>query len=234
MKHVKINGVEIYIEEAESYIQINDIQGHDLAAIWDILIAKYPGYEIVLCFHDMPVPTDILEKIGAELLEDCLELQVRPQDIQPHGGFDIVPLQKSDFGGFAKLHDTVNPAPDMYWTSSRIWPKWDNWRIFVCKSNGEIIGYSMIMVALRDESIGEMFAVHADNPALRKALLSAAVASAFECGKSVVLNMVERNDTGAQEDSFAVGFREVGYYQGYCVRQVGTKKGAVSLCIFDK
>jgi len=216
MKPVQIDGVEIFVEEAENYIQINDIQEHDLATIWNSLIAKYPGYEVVLCFRDMPHPTGILAKIGAELLEDCLKLQVKPQEVRPHGGLGIVPLQKTDYESFAKLHDKTNP--DMYWTSRRVLAKWDIWRIFVHKTNAKITGYAMIMIAMRDESKSEIFAVEAENPVLRGALLSSAVTSAFECGKSVVINMVERNNANEQEDSLAVGFREVGYYRGFCVR----------------
>jgi len=218
MKPTELENIEIYVTEEENHVQINDIQGHDLASIWDTLAEKYPGYDIDLCFRNMPAPMDILEKIGARLLEDCIELKITPQDLKPHDSPNITPLQMHDYEGFAKLHDTANPAPDMFWTSQRILPKWDIWRIFVHKTKDGITGYVMVMVKMKGEHMGEVFTLEAETPALRKALLSAAVASAFECGKSVVVYMVKRGDANAYADALAVGFRETGYYRGYCTQ----------------
>jgi len=217
MQTIKINDIEIF--PGEGNIQINDIQGHDLLAIWDKLTTQYPGYELVLCFRNMQAPMDALSSIGATLLEDCIDFRVSPDEFVPHDGANISLLEKSEFEEFAKLHDTIANA-DFYWTSPLVWQEWDIWRICVYKKNGKITGYSMIMVEMRDNTIGEVFAVEADSPAVRMSLLSAAVKAAFEMGKSCVVNMVERDDTHGHEATLALGFREVGYYRGYIVRSI--------------
>jgi len=218
MDAVKVNGIEIFIEESENYIQINDIQGQDLAWIWEPLAKQYPGYEVTLCFRDMQPHKDALDAIGAEVLEDCLSLKVTQPESVHRDCPKITLLEKDDFEKFASLHDEINPeSSGMYWTSQRIWAKWDFWRIFVIKHDGEITGYGMLMVALRDGAMGEIFCVEADSPGQREALISAMVGCAFDNGKNVVLYTVERDDICRYEAALAVGFREVGYYIGYQV-----------------
>ncbi|MCL2405074.1 MAG: hypothetical protein FWC92_05960 [Defluviitaleaceae bacterium] len=214
-----INGIEVFVEESESYIQINDINQKDLAGIWEPLTTRYPGYEVTLCFRDMPPPTEALAAIGAEVLEDCIAMKVTQHEYKPCDSHEIKPLTKADYAGFAELHDKLNPPPDMYWTSQRILQKWDIWRIFVVYENGNITGYALIRLDMGDSALGEIFGVESDNPAHRVALFSAVVECAFENGKSTVLRMVDRdNSRGEYEAALAVGFRETGYYIGYIVR----------------
>ena len=170
-----------------------------------------------LCFHDMPEPKEALAIIGAEVLEDCITMQVTPQEYVPCDDAEITVLEKVDFADFAVLHDTVNPAPDMYWTSRRIWDKWDKWCIFVIRTDGKITGYTLLMVALRDDTKGEIFCVEADYQTQRVALLSAVVRCAFENGKEVVICVVDRDNLCEMEEVVKVGFKEVGFYIGYTV-----------------
>jgi len=217
MKTVDIGGIEIYVEESEKYIQINDIQGEDLARVWEALTHRYPSYEVVLCFRNMPAPTDMLDSIEAVVLEDCIEMRVTPQGYKPHACQEITLLTKDDFAKLAAHHDKINPAPEFYWTSQRILDKWDIWRIFVVKTGGETVGYAMLMLKLRDETIGEIFGAWAEDPAHRKALFSAMAGCAFDSGKATVVRMIERSDTCEYDAALAVGFCEVGYYVGYQV-----------------
>jgi len=215
MKSVEVNGIEIFVEEAENYIQINDINGDDLAKLWKPLTEQYPGYDVNLCFRNMSEPKDILAEIGAEVLEDCISMQVTPQAFTPCGDAEITLLKKSDFDEFAALHDTL---PDMYWTSRRLWDKWDNWRILVIHTNSKMTGYTMLCLAMRDASMGEIYAVEGDNQTQREALFSAAVRCIFENGKTVAFRVVERDNLNEKAAALAVGFREVGFYTGYHVK----------------
>jgi hypothetical protein len=165
MKTIRIQGVEVLLEEAEKYIQINDIGEGDLLAVWEPLRLRYPGFEVNLCFRDVPVPENALAAIGAEVLEDCLKMYVTQGEHVPHESPDISLLTKADFGGFAALHDTL---PDMWWTSRRIWEKWEGWHIPVLREKGNIIGYAMLMVMGRTRHLGEVFAVEAADPAHRR------------------------------------------------------------------
>jgi len=215
MKSVEINGIEVFVEETEHYVQVNDIREADLTKLWEPLTEQYPGYKVNLCFHDMPVPKDALAAIGAEVLEDCISMKVTSQEFTPCGNAEITLLEKSDFDAFAALHDTL---PDMYWTSRRLWDKWDNWRILVIRTNGKITGYTMICLAMRDDSMGEIYAVEGDNQTQREALFSAAVRCAFENDKTVVFRVVDRDNFCEKAAALAVGFKEVGFYIGYAVK----------------
>jgi len=220
MKSVKINEIEVFVEESERYLQINDISRDNLTKLWKPLAEKYPGYEVNLCFRNVPVPKNALAAIGAEVLEDCISMQVTPQDFTPCGNAEITLLEKSDFDEFAALHDTL---PDMYWTSRRLWEKWDNWRILAIHNNGKITGYTMICLAIRNDAMGEIYAVEGDNQTQREALFSAAARCAFESGKTVAFRVVERDNLCEKAAALAVGFREVGFYIGYSIKCPNTQ-----------
>jgi len=244
MKLHTIDGIEVFVEEADRYVQINDISGKDLSVVWETLQKDFHGYELVLCFRDVVVPVEALATIKAEVLEDCITMTVTqdgfvscgrddvtdgliscdcsdaiPDGLIPCNCSEISPLEKSGFAAFAALHDKINP--ECGGTSQGIWRKWDNWRVLLLRKNGEIIGYTILLVALRDTTMGEIFCVWAGSHAYRKALLSAVVQIAFENGKDVVLYMVDRDNTDELTAATEVGFQEVGYYVGYrveCIR----------------
>jgi len=220
MERIQLNGVEVNIEASENYIQINDISDENLTRIWGDIKAQYPGYELALCFRDVPVPTNALLAIGAEILDDCLAMRVWQDSYKPCNSLDVVPLEKADFAEFAALHDKLHPAPVMYWTSQRLLNAWDKWRIFVVWDGGKIIGYTMMLIALRDEAQGEIFVVEAESQDHCKALISAATGCAFAIGKSEVLFMVDRDGHHEYEATEAVGFRKTGFYMGYAVWKV--------------
>jgi len=222
MEAITIKGVEIFLDAPEKYIQINDISGDDLTEVHTALAEQYPGYELTLCFRDVPIPEKALAAIGADVLEDCHAMKVTPQEFTPKDCGEIVLLDLSDllnneaFAEFAALHDRINPAPDMFWSSQRILKRRDIWRILVLREEGKITGYTMIMMALRNNAgLGEIFCVEADTAPYREALFSAAVRCAFENGKTTVLRMVECDDINEKEAALAVGFRITGHYRGY-------------------
>jgi hypothetical protein len=212
------SGVDVFLEEAERYVQINDIEGCELLRIWDEFKVQYFGFECNLCFHNMEPPYDALNKIGATLLEDCIGMELIPGNFKPYRYVEVAPLDKNDFDDFAKLHDQL---PDMYWTSHRIWDRFDDmWRIPVYKEQGEIVGYSLINISMRRRNEGEFYAVEAPTAHIRKTLLSAAVEEAFKAGKDYILRMVERGSDAEYEESEAIGFREVSYYRGFEIKEL--------------
>ena len=217
-KNIMFNGINVFLEEAERYVQINDIKGGELLRIWDEFKVKYAGFECNLCFHNMEPPYDALDKIGATLLEDCIGMELTPDNFKPFRQVEVILMDKKDFTGFAKLHDQL---PDMYWTSRRIWDRFDDmWRISVYKEKDEIIGYSLINISMRNRNEGEIYAVEAPTPQVRKALLTAAAEEAFKVGKEYILRMVERGSDTEYEESEAIGFCEVSYYRGFEIKEL--------------
>ncbi|MCL2170402.1 MAG: hypothetical protein FWB74_10315 [Defluviitaleaceae bacterium] len=204
----------IYIDKDERFIQVNDISEDELAGVWEQLAREYPEYEVMFCFRDVPVPVAGLSAVGAVLVDDCVKME-------RHAGAHCPPLQSpvpivldmADFADFARLHDAMNP--EMYWTSRRVWDRWEDWRIFVIYENGEIVSYTMLFAALKCSFMGEIFCMEADNLLHKKALFSFATNYAFVNGKTIVIRMAERADTSEQEAAAAAGFKITGFYQGY-------------------
>jgi len=213
---ITIDGFEVFVEEADKYVKINDISAKDLPLVWESIRKGFPGYEFDLCFHHTQPPLEALSSIGAELLEDCIEMQVSRDGFIPWPCNDITLLEKTDFAAFAKLHDKVNP--DCGGTSQIIQRKWDNWRVFILRKGGEIIGYSIICIAMRDAAVGEIFCVWAHNDSNRKALISAVTNCAFENNKDVIIYMVDRDNAKEYDAAIEAGYKETGYYIGYQVK----------------
>ncbi|MCL2364412.1 MAG: hypothetical protein FWC71_07105 [Defluviitaleaceae bacterium] len=229
MESVFIQGVEIRAEVSENYIQINDVSEADLRKIWSEVCVRFAGFELNFCFRNVAIPEAALAEIGAEVLEDCLRMVLAPADFVPAYNYysdsdycGVEPLEDKDFDTFARMHDAL---PDMYWTSARVRDKRDIWGIFVLYNMGIIIGYSMIMTQMRDETMAEIFAVETAegyqhvNP--RSALVSAAVAHAFKLGKQQIIYMVDSDNPLEKEAAEAVGFTQAGFYIGYTVRKIG-------------
>ena len=216
MKAIKINGIEIYVEESDRYVQVNDISEHDLKTVWESINRQFPGYEFVFCFRNVAIPKDALAEIGAEVLEDCIYMQATKEGYIPAATAGVVPLEKADFPIFAQLHDKINPEVRQ---SRQIWDEWDRvWRIFVVKHDGAVTGYVMLNIAITGGDIGEIFAVVAENHAQRMALISAAVDYAFAARKATVVYMVERDIVCEYKAALELGFRDIGFYIGYVVR----------------
>ena len=216
MQLININGFEVFEEEADKYVKINDIGAKDLPIVWESIRKRFPGYEFDLCFHDMQPPLEALSSIRAELLEDCIEMQVSKDEFILWPSNEITTLEKNDFDTFAALHDKVNP--ECGGTSQIIQRKWDNWRVFLLRKDNKIIGYSIICIAMRDAAAGEIFCIWANNDAHRKALISAVTSCAFENNKSKIIFMVDRDNQKEYEAAAAVGYKETGYYIGYQVK----------------
>ncbi|MCL2188794.1 MAG: hypothetical protein FWC16_07370 [Defluviitaleaceae bacterium] len=217
MPKIKINNHEIFVDEGERFFQINDISGEALTTLWPTLVTRYEGFDVNLCFRDMPAPEEALARIGATVLEDCVRFIVTPQTFTPcKNPADIIiePLSlenDADFNAFAALHDAL---PDMFWTSQRVREKWDIWRVFILREGEKITGYALLR--LYQDETSETYAVEARTQAHRTALFSTAAQCAFDNGKTNVIEMVERDNIIEERDALhAVGFAESGYYKGY-------------------
>jgi len=214
MKPISIAGIEIHVEEAENYIQINDCDDEALRAAWPQVAAAYPGFEVVFCYHNRPVPVDFMNEIDAELLESCIEMRLPRKDFtaQKQPSLEITRVTEENFAEFAEFHDQRNPAPDMYWTGRRIKDAFEKWSVFALYDNGQITGYALM--AMWQAKQGEIFCIEALDIAIGKVVASTAITHAFAEGKPEILNMVDR---GSQEEaiSLELGFSAVGYYIAY-------------------
>lgn len=225
MDKIELGGIEVFTDEAEQYVQINDPTEADLSRLREPLAARFPGWEVTLCFRNVPIPEKALAELNATVLEDCVRTRMTPADVMPCNGTNAallpeagdgtyaVLLPEADFEEFAALHDSIDHG--MFWTGPRIKEKRSKWRIFAVYEAGRIIGYTMLCVKLRTPGLGEIFCVHADEPAQRIALLAAATRHAFENGKTEIIYMVDRDNPAEMDAALAVGFRDAGFYTAY-------------------
>jgi len=161
----------------------------------------------------MMPPKDTLTSIGAEVLEDCLDMRITQTEYAEYEDTSVSLLEKSDFFIFSAHHDKINP--DCGATSKLIWSNWDNWRVFLLRKDNEIIGYTIISLAMHDNTIGEVYALEADCIANKKSLLSSATRCAFANNKESVVFMVDKDNINDYNAAKAIGYKEVGYYIGY-------------------
>jgi len=211
MKPIDVAGVEILLDEPEHYIQINDSGESSLRTAWPQIVAGYPGYEVFFCYHNNEPPIAFMNEIGAELLDDSLEMRLPRKDIPFTSSPNIVRVTEANFDNFAIYHDITNPGPDMYWTSKRIKKDLSMWLIFISQSKGQINGY--IMLSMWDTVCAEIFCLDAMRLEDGVAIASTAIAAAFEAGKTEILYMTE----GKLGEVVAkkLGFSHRGYYKGY-------------------
>ncbi|MCL2030747.1 MAG: hypothetical protein FWG93_04310 [Oscillospiraceae bacterium] len=221
MKKTTIAGIEVFLEESERYIQVNDADENAMNALREELDRDYPAYTLVFCYHNTEPPAACLESVHAVLADDCVELRLFPENLTAHTGIIPERVSEARFAEFAAFHDRHNP--DLYWTSRRIARDLSRWGIFTVRTDGRLAGY--IVLAVWDPLQAEIFCLFARTAAQKEALLRTAAAYAFGLGIPQVLLMA---DTLAdhEEAASAAGFRPTGgFYKGY-IRE-GIEEGPV-------
>jgi len=96
MKLVTIDGAEIFVNEDEKRIVINDIDEATAKAAWGAICAAYPGFTADFCFRDTLAPIAFLKEIGADEHENCYIMTLSPGDF-----VDIAPCDADDVRGRA-------------------------------------------------------------------------------------------------------------------------------------
>ena len=94
MKLVTIDGAEIFVNEDEKRIVINDIDEATAKAAWGAICAAYPGFTADFCFRDTLAPIAFLKEIGAAEYENCYIMRLSPKDF-----VDIAPSDADDVRG---------------------------------------------------------------------------------------------------------------------------------------
>ena len=154
MDRRNIDGIDIFVNEKEKYLQLNDIS--DLSeAKWGVIAERYSGYDVTFCYHGTSAPVEFLAKIGAESIDDCVEMRLYSVMSFFSEAMDVSLIDETTFDEFALLHDERNP--DMYWTSERIRGDFARWNIFALRNNNSISGYIM-MAILQDNWLNRLCA----------------------------------------------------------------------------
>jgi hypothetical protein len=216
VKSAIIANIEVFVDEVDKFIQVKDIADIPLGFEQEV-IARYPEHETWFLYHKTSAPTERLDKI-ATLLDDCIEMRLKQNDFVDAATPDVFRVSdKENFKIFASLHD--KNSEDMFWTSNLIEEHLSKWGIFLSESQSKEAGYSIIHTELAHLNIGEIFYLQSKSTAQSKALLASAVKYAFSMGKSEIVYMVDKNSkhvrANEREAALSIGFRVVGFYQGY-------------------
>jgi hypothetical protein len=220
VKSVIIANIEILVDEVDKFIQVKDIADIPLGFEQEI-ITRYPEYETWFLYHKTSAPTERLEKI-ATLFDDCIDMRLKQSDFIDSVTSDVFRVSdKENFKIFASLHD--KNSEDMFWTSNLIEEHFSKWGIFLSEPQSQETGYAIIHTELANLKIGEIFYLQSDSTEQSKALLASAVKYAFSMGKSEIVYMIDKSSkhirANEQEAALSLGFRAVGLYQGYKLKQ---------------
>ena len=214
MRSVIIDGVKVLVEEADSYLQINDVCGTDLGRIWEHIKTDYRTYDKWICYHNTEVPLAALNEIDAVLEDNSVEMRVDIGKIVDPETPGIDQVTEDNFDDFAAYHDINNP--DMFWTSERIRRDLSRWVIYTTRKNNRISGY--VLMSLWDPIQAEIYCINASDRAQCDLLITCAVRYASESGKKEVLFMADENEIG-YEAALSIGFAVTGFYRGYVVKR---------------
>ena len=213
---ININGIEVLIESADHYLQINDISGTDLLMIWEQLKTDYANYEKWFCFRNVEVPITLLDDLDAVLEDDCIQMFLYADKINVSETLGVEQVTDKSFGEFIAIHD--KRRPDIYWTGERLSHELSNWGIFCLRSNEQISDY--LIMSMRHVTEAEIFCVEASDIERRKSLITFAAKYAFDNKKSEVLYMVDNDNSEERASALSVGFSVTGFYKGYKVNHV--------------
>ena len=210
---ININGIDALVEDADQYLQINDISESDFPVIWDKLNTDYIGYDKWFCFRNVKIPIALLDELGAVLEDDCIQMLLYHDKINESEIIGVEQVTDESFLEFAAIHDGCRT--DMYWTGERLLRELSRWGIFCLRCNGQISDY--IVMSMRDSTQAEIFCVEASDINKRIKLITSATKYAFNNDKTEVLYMVDSD--AERESALAVGFTVTGFYKGYKVER---------------
>jgi len=209
---IVIQGIDIYVEDRDYYLQINDISDTDLRMIWEKIKTKYPSYEKWFCFRNVDVPVALMDELGAVLEDDCIQTRLFPDKLCYKSTSDIEQVTNDTFNEFAAVHDAC--VSDMYWTGERLGRDISKWGIFCLRYNERITDY--LIMSMRDPLEAEIFCIEASNNDKCRELIACAAKFAFANGKNNVLYMAD--DKEKQEVALSVGFAVTGFYKGFAIK----------------
>ena len=211
---INIDGIEVLIEDANHYLQINDINGTDLCMIWQRLKTDYTGYDKWFCFRNVEIPISLLDELGAVLEDDSTQMFLYADKTNESEIIGVEQITEESFNEFATIHDERHT--DMYWTGERLSHDLSRWGVFCLRFKVEVSDY--IIMSMRDTTQAEIFCVEASDTIKRKKLIAFAAKYAFDNGRTEVLYMVD-NDA-ERESALSVGFADTGFYKGYKIKHI--------------
>jgi len=208
MKKINVGKFVILSELNDRYLQINDVVKID--ELWSLISKDYSHYQIDFCYHNLVPPFQMLTKINAFLLDDCLEMRYEITDRDNYSSTNITRVTRDNYRAFAKYHDQKNSG--MYWNSQRIFEHLDNWSILMSASDQGISGY--VLMSLWDEKVAEIYVLESSDIESGSHLLKMAINEAEQTKHQQVLAMVDKNSL-SHICCRELKFNEVGFYQSF-------------------
>ncbi|MCL2572921.1 MAG: hypothetical protein FWE34_00035 [Defluviitaleaceae bacterium] len=211
-----MNDIKLTVNGNAKYIQIDDVDMHDIERVWENLSANYSGFLVDFCFHNTLAPEKYLLSVGAVMSDNCLEMRLAQKDMVdlPTAG-DIAPVTIDNFATFAAYHNAV--SPEMFWNSELLLSELHTnphiWDIFIISRDGGVVGYVIM------RSGWEIYRVAADSMDDKISLLSTAAQKGFaKQQEHEILFMVDRDNFTETGAAMHLGFRREGYYISYRAR----------------
>ena len=209
MEKITVGQIELLVEKADRYLQINDAGGSALEAAWRQIDTEYKPYDKWFCYHTTEPPADFLKKIGTALEDNDIAMRLTASSYRAKDSSGCIAVTEESFKDFAACHDQSHS--EMYWNSEKIGRDLSRWAIFMLPEGG------YILQAMWDARQAEIFCLEAASETACEPLLQAAAALAFDSGKKEILYMAESDSLG-QQAALKAGFAVRGFYKGYLVK----------------
>ena len=183
------------------------------------LKVRYPNFNMYFRYPlENQTAIMFLEKMGAELLDACVTMELRQEDFKmsssKHG---VIRLPSDYYEDYAAFHDAH--YPNIYWNSQRIFDHLDLWNIYVVIENQKIIGNIFIRM---NGSEAEIFGLSIDESYQRDNLeldlLSTSMKDCFLKDIEHVLFFVNEDDQRQIDATLEIGFKQIDTYRCYRIK----------------
>lgn len=188
----------------------------------DYLKANYSNYKIDFGYPlENEDAINFLKEIKAKLIDSSLTMELKKDDFVRNSPCkDVILLERDLYEEYAAFHDKYNPQ--MYWTSERIFDRFDLWKIYIIIEKQKIVGSILIKVynkrAAQDKQ-AEIFAMTIDkeykHQGLELILLSESIYDIFTQGKENILYFVDEDAIDELQAASKAGFKQIDSYRCY-------------------
>ncbi len=216
--NLQVKKEDLYLQSLGGVFAKQDFNGVATQFV-KYLNVHYPNFEIYFGYPlENQTAIMFLEKIGAELLDACLTMELRQEDFKMSSPkHEVIRLPSEYYEDYAMFHDAH--YPNIYWNSQRIFDHLDLWNIYVVIENQKIIGNIFIRM---NGSEAEIFGLSIDESYQRDNLeldlLSTSMKDCFLKDIEHVLFFVNEDDQRQIDATLEIGFKQIDTYRCYRIK----------------
>lgn len=180
------------------------------------LKVNYSSYEI-----DFGYPLEnkdaisFLQGINAKLMDSSITMLLKKDDFVKTLNYNEVELLEANYyDEYAIFHDKHNP--NIYWTSEKIFDKFDIWKIYIIRKEEKIVGSIFVKVKY---NVVEVFGISIDEEYKKQGvelkLLSESINDILKKWNEDILYFVGEDKIDELNATLELGFKQIDTYRSY-------------------